>query len=52
MTLRVVIGGWYGAANLGDELLLRVIADWVHEAGGRPIANAIGIKAQMSGSML
>jgi polysaccharide pyruvyl transferase WcaK-like protein len=38
VTLRVVIGGWYGAANLGDELLLRVIADWVHEAGGTPIA--------------
>jgi len=29
-----VIGGWYGAANLGDELLLRVIADWVRDAGG------------------
>jgi len=38
VTLRVVIGGWYGAANLGDELLLRVIADWVHEAGGTLIA--------------
>lgn len=36
--LRVLIGGWYGAANLGDELLLVVIARWVREAGGVPIA--------------
>lgn len=35
---RVVLAGWYGAANLGDELLLKVIAGWVREAGGTPIA--------------
>jgi polysaccharide pyruvyl transferase CsaB len=35
---RVVLAGWYGAANLGDELLLEVIAGWVREAGGVPIA--------------
>lgn len=36
--LRVVLAGWYGAANLGDELLLAVIAGWVREAGGVPVA--------------
>ena len=36
--LRVVLAGWYGAANLGDELLLSVIAGWVREAGGVPVA--------------
>lgn len=36
--LRVVLGGWYGAANLGDELLLAVIAGWVRDAGGIPVA--------------
>ena len=36
--LRVVLGGWYGAANLGDELLLGIIATWVREAGGVPVA--------------
>lgn len=36
--LRVVLAGWYGAANLGDELLLAVIAGWVRDAGGVPIA--------------
>ena len=36
--VRVVLGGWYGAANLGDELLLKVIAGWVGEGGGVPVA--------------
>ncbi len=34
----MVIGGWYGSANLGDELLLKVIAGWVREGGGVPVA--------------
>jgi polysaccharide pyruvyl transferase CsaB len=35
---RVVLAGWYGAANLGDELLLEIIAGWVRDAGGVPVA--------------
>lgn len=37
-SVRVVVGGWYGAANLGDELLLEVFAHWIREAGGTPVA--------------
>ncbi|MFO1311868.1 MAG: polysaccharide pyruvyl transferase family protein [Burkholderiales bacterium] len=36
--LRVVLGGWYGAANLGDELLLEVISGWIREGGAVPVA--------------
>lgn len=32
----VTLGGWYGAANLGDELILSTFVDWVREAGGTP----------------
>lgn len=35
---RVLLGGWYGAANLGDELLLATFARWVREAGAAPAA--------------
>ncbi|MDH5286938.1 MAG: polysaccharide pyruvyl transferase family protein [Betaproteobacteria bacterium] len=38
---RVVLAGNYGSGNLGDELLLRVIAGWVREAGGE--ASAISV---------
>ena len=31
-----MLAGWYGAANLGDELILSVFVDWVREAGGVP----------------
>jgi polysaccharide pyruvyl transferase CsaB len=33
---RVVLGGWYGAANLGDEMILSRFVDWVREAGAAP----------------
>lgn len=33
---RVVIGGWYGAANLGDEMILDAFLAWIREAGGVP----------------
>lgn len=33
---KVTLGGWYGAANLGDELILSVFVDWVRAAGGVP----------------
>ena len=33
---RVVLGGWYGAANLGDELILSTFVDWIGGAGGVP----------------
>jgi polysaccharide pyruvyl transferase CsaB len=35
---RVVLAGWYGAGNLGDELLLKVIAGWVRDGGAVPVA--------------
>ena len=31
---RVVVCGWYGASNIGDELLLGVVHAWVRELGG------------------
>ncbi len=33
---KVTLGGWYGAANLGDELILSVFVDWIRAAGGIP----------------
>ena len=36
--VRVVLAGWYGAGNLGDELLLQIIAGWVRDGGGIPVA--------------
>ena len=38
---RVVLAGWYGAANLGDELILSVFVDWVRQAGGVPIVISV-----------
>jgi polysaccharide pyruvyl transferase CsaB len=35
---RVVLAGWYGAGNLGDELLLEIISRWVRGAGAIPVA--------------
>lgn len=40
-TFRVVLSGWYGAVNLGDELLLETIARWVREAGAEPVALSV-----------
>ena len=37
----VVLVGNYGSVNLGDELLLRVVAGWVSEAGGVPAAISV-----------
>ncbi|WP_095168044.1 polysaccharide pyruvyl transferase family protein [Pseudomonas sp. Irchel 3H3] len=31
---KVVVSGWYGASNVGDELLLGAVAKWVADAGG------------------
>lgn len=33
--LRVLAFGWYGAGNVGDELLLRMLIDWCDEAGAQ-----------------
>jgi polysaccharide pyruvyl transferase CsaB len=35
---RVVLVGNYGSVNLGDELLLSVMAHWIREAGGIAVA--------------
>ncbi|WP_416310809.1 polysaccharide pyruvyl transferase family protein [Pseudomonas sp. W03] len=33
---KIVLCGWYGASNIGDELLLGAIVDWIKELGGQP----------------
>jgi len=33
--VRVLATGWYGAGNVGDELLLSMLIRWCEEAGGR-----------------
>ncbi|GAB1594603.1 polysaccharide pyruvyl transferase family protein [Lysobacter claricitrinus] len=33
-TVRLFVHGWYGAGNVGDELLLATIARWASEVGG------------------
>jgi polysaccharide pyruvyl transferase CsaB len=38
---RVVLSGWYGAANLGDELLLDVAIRWVRETGAVPVVASV-----------
>ena len=37
MVPRVLIGGFYGAPNLGDEMILSVFVRWVREAGAEPV---------------
>lgn len=34
---KIVICGWYGAGNLGDELILATALAWIKESGGEPI---------------
>lgn len=31
--MRLVLGGYYGAGNVGDELLLSLLSDWLKKAG-------------------
>ncbi len=38
---RVVLAGWYGATNFGDELLLSTITGWVRAAGGAPVVLSV-----------
>jgi polysaccharide pyruvyl transferase CsaB len=38
---RIVLAGWYGAANLGDELILSVFIDWIREAGAEPVVISV-----------
>jgi polysaccharide pyruvyl transferase CsaB len=38
---RVVLAGWYGATNFGDELLLGTIVGWVRAAGGTPVVLSV-----------
>lgn len=39
--VKVVAFGWYGAGNVGDELLLATLVDWVREAGGDVVAISV-----------
>ncbi len=34
---KVILAGWYGATNIGDELLLEVFVGWVRECNCQPI---------------
>ena len=38
---RVLLGGWYGAANLGDELVFATFVRWLREAGAQPRAISV-----------
>lgn len=38
---RVLVGGWYGAGNLGDEMLLDLFIRWCREKGAEPAAISI-----------
>ena len=38
---RVLLGGWYGAANLGDELVFATFVRWLREAGAQPQAISV-----------
>lgn len=38
---RVLVGGWYGAGNLGDEMLLDLFIRWCREKGAEPTAISI-----------
>lgn len=38
MSRRIAIAGWIGSDNLGDELILRSLADTVRERGATPVA--------------
>jgi polysaccharide pyruvyl transferase CsaB len=40
-SMRVMLAGWYGAANFGDDLLLATVAEWIREAGGTPVAISV-----------
>lgn len=33
----MVVGGWYGGINVGDELLLEQFVRWIHECGAIPV---------------
>lgn len=39
--VKVIAFGWYGAGNVGDELLLATLVDWVREAGGDVVAISV-----------
>ncbi|MCY4175319.1 MAG: polysaccharide pyruvyl transferase family protein [Acidimicrobiaceae bacterium] len=41
MTPRIAVAGWYGSDNLGDELILRSLADAISVRGGEPAAISI-----------
>jgi polysaccharide pyruvyl transferase CsaB len=43
---RVLLGGWYGAANLGDELVFATFVRWLREAGAQP--QAISVHPQLT----
>ena len=56
----VVLAGWYGAANLGDELILSTFVDWVREAEAVPTVISVhpafttamlGVKSASYGSL-
>ena len=41
MTRRIAVAGWFGAGNLGDELILRALAGRLRASGAEPVAISI-----------
>ena len=38
---KVVVSGWYGVTNVGDELLLDTVLGWVRESGGEAVVISV-----------
>ncbi|MFM4797853.1 polysaccharide pyruvyl transferase family protein [Aeromonas caviae] len=38
---RIGIVGWYGAANIGDELILKIAGDWINSFGGEVVVFSV-----------
>ena len=41
MTRRIALAGWFGSENLGDELILRALAESLRARGAAPVAISI-----------
>lgn len=41
MDRRVVVGGWYGGINVGDELLLEQFVRWIRQCGAVPVVISV-----------
>ncbi|MDF2867733.1 MAG: pyruvyl transferase [Gammaproteobacteria bacterium] len=44
MKKKIIIAGWYGAGNIGDELLLKTILSWINQSIFEPIVISVSVK--------